>query len=209
MKAGTTSVVAAVMLSTVAAGDTIHITANTNASTESPDSYGNFEGSLTYDALSGGMARLILSLTNTSSNDGWLTAIAFDGAVGTSGWTFDAAASSGLGSAWSDLPAPINSAPFGSRQYGVATGGSWESGDDPHFGLASGAHAVWVFDGFGGGDISAIDFLTPNGGHNLLMRFRGFDNGASDKLPATPVVPGPMACAALAGVGLVGRRRRR
>ena len=209
MQTCTTSVVAVALCATVTMGDIIHITADPTGSPESPNSYGGFEGTLGYDAIGGGLARLVLTLTNTSIHDGWLTALAFDDAEGTGGWSLNVSESTSLGASWTDLAGPINTQPFGTRDHGAASNGDWQGGGDPHLGLAAGDSATWIFDGWGDATVSALDFLTPNGGRNLVIRFRGFGNGASDKLPATPVVPGAGGLAALAGVGLAGRRRRR
>lgn len=203
-------IVAAAALAVPTAADTIHISSN-NAESSNTSSYGGFEGTLTFNDLGGGFARVVIMLENTSSFDGWLTALAFDAAAGTSGFSFDAGASSGLGAAWSDLTGPINTAPFGSRASGASTSSGWEGGGDPHHGLAAGATATWVFNGsVASSSVSAADFLSPNGGNNLVVRFRGFSNGASDKLPGQeiPAVPGLGGVAALGFAGLTRRRRR-
>lgn len=203
-------IVAAAALAVPTMADTIHISSN-HAESPNPNSYGGFEGTLTFDDLGGGLARIAIMLENTSSFDGWLTSLAFDAAAGTSGFSFDAGASSGLGAAWSGLAGPISTAPFGSRASGASISADWEGGDNPHDGLAAGATATWVFHGsVASSGVSAADFLSPHGGNNLVVRFRGFSNGASDKLPGqeTPAVPGIGGLATLAAVGCARRRRR-
>ena len=200
-----------------AAADTIQIQSD-NAASSNSTSYGGFTGTATYNELGGGMAEFILTLTNTSQFGGKLVAHAFDSAAGTSGWTFDAGASSGLSAAWGNLSGSINTQPFGSRSHGASTTNQWEGGGSPNTGLVAGATGTWVFTGLGDAMVSAADFLSPNGGQNLVIRFRGFDNGASDKLPAVEVpgdtgttdspVPGPGALAVLAGLAAIRRRRR-
>jgi hypothetical protein len=187
--------------------DTVHITGNHAGSSES-NSYGGFDGTLTFDEIGGGLAVLTISLQNTAQFGGWLTAIAFDGPAGTSDWMFDEMSSSGLSDGWNDLTGPISVSPFHYRSFGASTSGDWLGGGSPETGLAAGDSATWVFQGSTTGGVSAMDFLTPNDGQNLLFRFRGFSNGASDKLPATPSVPGLGGLAVLAGVGGVRRRRR-
>lgn len=207
-----TAVVIAVTATAVASADTIQIQSD-NAASSNATSYGGFTGTATYNDLGGGMAEFILSLTNTSQFNGKLVALAFDSAAGTSGWTFDSGASSGLSSAWGNLSGSINTQPFGSRSHGASTTSQWEGGGSPNTGLAAGATGTWVFTGSGDASVSAADFLSPNGGQNLLIRFRGFDNDASDKLPAIevptdPAVPGIGGLAVLGGLGAIRRRRR-
>ncbi len=200
---------AALLSASTASGDTIQITSNNAASSNGlAGSYGGFTGSVTYDFLGGTSARLSITLTNTSQFGGWLTAIAFDGPAGTSDWMFDEMSSSGLSDGWNDLTGPISVSPFHYRSFGASTSGDWLGGGSPETGLAAGDSATWVFQGSTTGGVSAMDFLTPNDGQNLLFRFRGFSNGASDKLPATPVAPGLGGLAVLAGVGGLRRRRR-
>lgn len=200
-------------MSTVAIADMILITSN-NAASSNQTSYGGFFGSLQYDFLGNDSALMTLTLTNTSQFDGKLVALAFDAAADTSGWTFSPAMSSGLSSAWSDIAGSINTAPFGMRSFGASNTSSWVGGGSPNTGLHVGDTGVWIFEGMGADSVSAADFLSPNGGYNLMIRFRGFSNGASDKLPAMPdepppVVPGFVGLPLIALAGLRRRRRRR
>jgi MYXO-CTERM domain-containing protein len=209
---------AAVMSASTASGDTIQITSNNAASSNGlAGSYGGFTGSVTYDFLGGTSARLSITLTNTSQFSGELVAIAFDDAVGTGDWLFHMGDSSIPHNNWFDISGHINTAPFGQREHGVSIhqgSAAWEGGGNPHPGIHAGETATWVFTGTGTASVSAADFLSPNGGQNLVVRFRGFSNGASDKLPAMastgnpPPVPGIAGIAVLAGVGSLRRRRR-
>lgn len=193
--------------------DMILITSNNEASSNKT-SYGGFTGSLQYDFLGGGSALMTLTLTNTSQFDGLLVALAFDAAADTSGWTFSSAMSSGLSNSWDDISGSINTAPFGTRSFGASNTNSWVGGGSPNSGLSFGDTGVWVFQGNGADSSSAADFLSPNDGNNLLVRFRGFSNGASDKLPAMPddpppAVPGFVGLPLIVLSGLTRRRRRR
>ena len=200
---------AALLFCGAAHADTIQIQSD-NAASSNSTSFGGFTGTATYNDLGGGMAEFILSLTNTSQFNGKLVALAFDSAAGTSGWTFDSGASSGLSGDWGNLSGSINTQPFGSRSHGASTTNQWEGGGNPNTGLAVGETGTWVFTGSGGASVSATDFLSPNGGQNLVIRFRGFDNEASDKLPAIEVpgnpVPGIGGLAALGGLAVVRRQ---
>lgn len=199
-------------LATVATADTIQFVSN-NAASPNATSYGGFTGSLQY--IHGGSdAIVILTLTNTSQFDGKLVAIAFDAAADTSGWEFIDGYSSGLSSSWDDIAGSINTSPFGSRDYGASISSQWLGGGSPNNGLLAGDTGVWVFEGHGPPSVSAADFLFPNESNNLLVRFRGFSNGASDKLPAMPdepatVVPGLAGLPVIALAGLMRRRRSR
>lgn len=200
-------------LATVATADTIQLVSN-NAASSNSTSYGGFTGSLQYDFLGGSAANVILTLTNTAQFDGKLVAIAFDAAADTSGWGFNLAMSSGLSSSWGDIAGSISTAPFGSRSYGASTSNQWLGGGSPNNGVLTGDTGVWVFEGTGTASVSAADFLSPNESDNLLVRFRGFSNGASDKLPAMPgepasVVPGLAGLPVIALAGLMRRRRSR
>lgn len=191
-----------------AQADIINIVSN-NASSSNETSYGSFTGSLQYDFIAPGIAQLSLTLTNTSNHEGKLVALAFDAATGTSGWSFDSTMSTGLSDDWSDLDGGASTEPFGDRAFGASTSNSWLGGGSPNGGLAAGATATWVFMGSGGLDVGALDFLSPNGGHNLLFRFRGFSNGASDKVPAMAVTDPIPGAAGLPAIALLGFRRRR
>lgn len=198
-------------IATTATADTIQFVSN-NAASPNANSYGGFIGSLQYDFMGGSSAKMTLTITNTSQFDGKLVAIAFDSATGTSGWGFSPAMSSGLSASWGDIAGSISTAPFGTRSYGASTSSQWLGGGSPNNGLYSGDTGVWVFEGTGSASVSAADFLSPNSDYNLLIRFRGFSNGASDKLPATPpgdIVPGIAGLPVLVLAGLARRRRSR
>ena len=95
--------------------------------------------------------------------------------------------------------------PFGQFDAGAALGANWSGGGSPLFGLAVGESGLFEF------TITATDadlLSTANfygAGDEFAVRFRGLDNGGSDKL-VTPA-PGTGALALL-GLGLATRRRR-
>lgn len=191
-------------------GDLVEFVAAPESSPMGNDSLGNFSGTLSYDLLGGGLASLAITIENTSLLDGWLTALAFDGPAGTSDWTLDSGASSGLGAAWEGLAGPVDVAPFGVRGYGASISNAWTGGGSPTDGLAAGSTATFTFSGLGSESVSAADFLTSNSGWNLVLRFRGFSNGDSDKLAAVITIPTPggLAPMLVAGAFHAGRRRR-
>lgn len=92
----------------------------------------------------------------------------------------------------SDYPAfeqsGLSAAPFGSDfDGGAAVGGDWEGGGDPSGGVPAGMTGTFTFAVFASDAafLSAADFI--NGGANppgFVARFRGLENGGSDKVPA-------------------------
>ena len=58
-------------------------------------------------------------------------------------------------------------------------------------------------------ELSAAAFASESAPYSIVVRFRGFDNGGSDKVPGV-LVPAPGAAGMLAAAGLaMGTRRRR
>ena len=183
-----------------ASADFINIVADTNNSTEG---LGDFSGTLQYEYQMGDMGLLTLIMNNTSdeANGGWITGIIFN----------DENAAADL----ADATYPFDNAPgqsgvpFGDPYLGgAALGGDWLGGRDPSLGIGVGESGTFNF------DITATDaqfltagsFLQGSYDFNFLVRFRGFENGGSDKVPAIPA-PGSIV---LLGLGaLVHRRRRR
>jgi hypothetical protein len=200
---------------------------------------GDFTGDFSYNAATHTVS---VTLTNaaTTAPGGRITGFAFNlpgqpGAV--TGVTYTPPGV-GPGSTFSLLGgtshsngAPVN--PYGDADVGAALGGDWLGGGSPAGGLAVGQSATWTF--LLSGNNAALDALTAQqiyealttgggqGQANFLVRFRGFDNGGSDKVPGgdfgdedppvdptgDPTIPEPTSLAAFAlvgGLGLLGRR---
>lgn len=197
------AIAAASAVTALEAGVIDIVSDNQNSSNGPAGSYGGFVGTLEYDWVDAGDSLLTITLENTSQFDGRLVALAFNDDMATD-WTFDSSSSSGLSTDWAGLAGPISTSPFGEREFGASASSSWLGGGSPMGGLAAGDSGTWVFRSAEATDRSALEFFTQSA---LVIRFRGFSNGASDKLPST-TVPGPSAMAVLGVIGLARRRRR-
>ena len=190
--------------SSLASADTIQIFADT---TNSAEGIGDFTGSLTYDFIVGDLGVLTVDLTNTSDpgNGGWLTGFIFNIASSDP----DAAAPyTGGTHPFEDAPGQ-NGAPYGNPFLaGAALGGHWLGGGFPGDGIAVGDSGSFSFDVLASdaASLRASSFLEGPYQFNFMVRFRGFLDGNSDKVPA---VPAPGALALLGFAALARRRRRR
>lgn len=160
-----------------------------------------------------GCGTLVLTLTNTSapSNGGYITGFAFNVVDGiAASFVPDAKTLSG----WQQV-VNADANPYGVFDIGAALGGNWLGGGSPNGGVPVGESWQFTFQLCGD-----IDFLraialeeifhattSQQGSFEFVGRFRGFDDGGSDKAPAN--LPAPGAVGLLACAGLAGRRRRR
>lgn len=165
---------------------------------------GSFTGSISYTYNSGNTGTLTIALTTTSAAGGKLTGFAFniDGPNATATLsTTDYSSFTNTGTTAAN--------PYGTFEAGAALGGNWEGGGSPNNGIAHGAtgHFTFTVSGTDAFRLTAKSFDEPTG-NNFVVRFRGFDNGGSDKvLGVTTPAPASVSLA-LAGLGLFGRRRR-
>ena len=173
-------------------GDIASSNGNTGAS---------FSGSVGYDFVSGNTGTLTVSLTNTTapSIGGFLTGFVFDIAG------VDAGASATLSSATNSNflnTGSENASPFGTFEAGAALGANWSGGGNPSFGLAIGNTGTFEFlvTASDASSLSASSFFGDTGDW-FAVRFRGLDNGGSDKLLVNVV---PLPSAAIAGLGMLG-----
>jgi len=167
---------------------------------------GDYTGSISYD---GGTNVLVISLTNTSApaNGGFLTGVIFN--INSA----DAAASAVLTSTTdADFldTGSENGAPFGTFEAGAALGANWLGGGNPTLGIGVGGSVTLTF------LVTASDraFLTAGSFINndvldpdFVVRFRGFEDGGSDKVPGTPA-PAALGLLGVAGAFSGGRRRK-
>lgn len=172
---------------------------------------GSYSGTCEWTAptlASGGGGVLAFTLTNTSSarNGGYLTGFGFrliqplaasfrPDPVQLPGWM-----------AIYDFNAP----PFGMFDAGAALGGDWTGGGAPQNGIGVGETMVFSFDVSGPWEIllgiDIAELFDQSQDHQFIARFKGFDDGDSDKVPANLPAPGAVVLAALAGA--IARRRR-
>lgn len=200
-------VVAGVLLApSEAQGDMISISSDTDASEHG---IGMYTGTLEYTHDAGtGIGLLTVDLTNTSpaANGGFLTGFLF---------TFDSidpGANAMLISAPDDFmnTGSQTAPPFGTPYVGgAALMGNWTGGGNPNRGLGVGESGVFQFDiiASDAAFLSASDFVQGSQSPSFVVRFRGFNDGGSDKVPAI-VIPAPAAGLLLLGLFATRTRRR-
>lgn len=180
------------------------ITGDTSNSTEG---FCNFDGSINYDYLGGSLGEVTFTLTNTTDPDigGFLTGFVFN--VGGHPVALDLTSATHPFLELSDEKAQ----PYGKHFVsGAALGGSWEGGGSPNAGIKVGDTGVFSFDltSADAGVIDASTFLTGEYDFNFVARFKGLNNGKSDKVPGGEI-PAPGSVALLGLAGLTAARRRR
>jgi hypothetical protein len=201
---------AAVALAFAASGgparaDTVQI-----ADSELP---GLFTGSVTYTFTSTTSAVLTVQLTNVSptTNGGYITAFAFNDPAGAGGTDFKSVTLTSapspfklVGSASKFSTNSLDGSPYGNFDLGVSNSTKPSQpilgGGNPTTGLAVNTTSTFVFNISGSGlnQFSAAELLSTfgtDGTSAFLVRFRGFNDGSSDKdvvgVPMNPPPPPP------------------
>lgn len=200
--------------------------------------FGDFTGDFSYNAVT---HQVSVTLTNAATTlpGGRITGFGFNipgqpGAV--TGVTY--AANGPAGTTFTLLGGPsfnnsVPGNPYGDFDIGAALGGNLLGGGSPVPGVAIGQTGNWTFTLTGNNafldSLTEASFFsslstgnTPAHQVPFLVRFRGFDNGGSDKVPGVfgdppvdpggnPEVPEPatlLLFGALGGLGLLSRRLR-
>jgi hypothetical protein len=146
-------------------------------------------------------ATVTVSLANTSpaANGGFITAFVFNIPDGTSVTSATIVSTSGAFDDAGDLLGPltfnnsVSGVPNGQFDIGLSTGGDFEGGGNPTVGIGVGETETFTFTliGLGFSGLTAQDFLDAlsvgpgigQGPEDFVVRFRGFEDGGSDKVP--------------------------
>ena len=187
--------------------DVIQIFSDTDNST---GGLGEFEGSITYNPIVGmaNMGQLLISLTNTSDDDngGFITAFVFN-----TGDADDPDVEFISGPANFQGIFGVNAQPFGMDfDAGASISNQFEGGGNPAQGLEVDETGSFEFKitADNAAALTAEDFLSGPFDFNFIVRFRGFEDGGSDKVPAAIPLPTTAAMAGAGFLGLAGFGRR-
>lgn len=190
-------------VSSPAPADFIEIFADVANSTEG---LGDFTGVLTYDFVLGDKGFLRVELTNLADlgNRGWITGFIFN--IGSDDPNATAHFEKGT-HPFLDAH-DQNGNPFGNPFIaGAALAGNWIDGGIPEDGIDVNQTGIFDFEVIAedAAALTAASFLAGPYDFNFIVRFRGFIDDQSDKVPAIPA-PGALA---LLGLGALAQRRRR
>lgn len=176
---------------------------------------GDFRGEFLYTFTDSANAAVSLTLTNTSPavNGGYLTGFVFNNPGNRiTGISFGSTDSDFNLLGAPDFDNGINASPFGQFDIGSSTSTNFQGGGNPNKGIAVGYTESFDFalTGIGLDELSEWSFVSElsqgkgaGEGHQFFVaRFRGFNDGGSNKTPAE-VIPEP-ASLLLLGFGLLG-----
>jgi hypothetical protein len=195
---------AAAIFAGSASADIVNISGNGFSSIENTGAqfYATLE--YTFDSDDDDEGTLVVTITNTSSSSvgGFLTGFLFD--IATSDSDFEAELEGATNSNFDDTGSE-SANPFGNFDAGAALRANWNGGGNPSFGLGIGETGVFEFEieADDASLLTAASFLGPDGDW-LAVRFRGLNNGLSDKLLGNTVTVVPLPSAALAGLSMLG-----
>lgn len=227
------AVAAVFAFSSVTQAGIISIESNSSQSTEA---LGEFEATLEYIFTGGNTGKLVIEITNTSplANGGFITGIAFnapgDGFNSVLLFT-DSELKTLLGEP--DFEDSVSASPFGKFDLAASLTSGFNGSGNPNPGIGVGQTGNFTFSFTGAGldTWTTSDFLSAfNSGGSpgydpafFLVRFRGFADGGSDKVPGVFVPdprddddvvehapePSSLLLWSLAGAALVFQARRR
>jgi hypothetical protein len=182
----------------------------------SSQSYGAaYQGTMQWSYTSGTTATVTVSLTNTSSVAGYLSAFV----VGMANTTFVVTQTSAP-TGYSQLTGNgLKATPFGDFDWGSASTSSFNGGGSgANGGLAQGQSGTWTFSVSGSAaSLAAVNSAAVFNGTNqwdFVAHIKGIQNGGStvsEKLTSSlmgTAMPAPGAISLLAIAGMKSRRRR-
>jgi len=193
-------------------------------SANSTEKLGQFTAKLEYQVVSEGAAWLWITLANTSpaANGGWITGFVFNNpgnVITDASLSFNPRPGEYLLMGGASFNNSVSASPFADFDIGAALGGSFEGDGSPTAGITTGAEERFRFTLKGAGveKLTEASFINElNGdGQFFAVRFRGFNDKGSDKVPGIvdpglPVPePGTMILLGLGllGLGIVVRKR--
>ncbi len=204
-KRSATARAAIVALTSLAAASGAHASLIFGSSS-SLEGLGSYTGSMTwtYGGLGSGAGTLAISLTNTSpgANGGFLTGFAFNVVDGVG-----LSLTSAPNATWYGVShVPAN--PFPNFDFGAALEGNWLGGHSPNPGIAAGSTGALTFRVLGNdallASLSDASFFDTSNGYGFAARFRGFQDGGSDKVMGDVIVTPLPQTLGLAGAGVLG-----
>ena len=172
---------------------------------------GSFTGAMSWTYLGSGTGTLAISLTNTSNaaNGGFLTGFAFNAVNGV-----NLSLASAPSASWR-AATNVSAHPYPNFDFGAALGGNWLGGGSPTGGIATGTTNTFSFRVSGSdallATLSDVSFFDASNGYGFAARFRGFEDGGSDKVVGEVLVtplPETLGLAAASIAGLAFFRRR-
>jgi|GEM_PF-1066181 len=177
--------------------------------TGSTEELGSFTGEFKYNLISSSKAEIDVSLKNTSDplNDGFITGFVFnipsylesiiDNTFSITDMSFYSGDFDSFELIGGEINNDISGAPFGHFDIGASLPNSFLSGNPPHEGIGVGQENLFSFLFESSSDLTALSeesFLNEysNGSEEfMLVRFKGFADEGSDKVPAGSVSINP------------------
>lgn len=211
LRTGCLAAGAAIVALSSGSADASVLVGDVASSTDQTGATFSVEGLYEYQGDNIGFFTLSISNVTEPGIGGYLTGFLFN--VDSLDPAFSLSLMSAPSEFWLDI-AGSNAAPLGGPfMGGAATYGSWQGIGPWDVGLGAGAVGTFVFE-FEASDassLSAMDIGIGSPAHNFVVRFRGLNNGGSDKVPAgAPFeVPAPGGAVLLAGLATIAVLRRR